>query len=78
MEQDLEKQIEVGWVLKRGRSRFIVSKVNKRTITVRQFWDRAVRGTNRRRLILGDFYLIEFADLMNQELQTRVHNAKSI
>ena len=53
----------VGQVVKKGRSNFIITKVNKKTLTLRQFWDRAVRGTNRRRMTFGDFYTADISDV---------------
>lgn len=53
----------VGQVVKNGRSNFIITKVNQKTLTLRQFWDRAVRGTNRRRMTFGDFYTADISDV---------------
>ncbi len=53
----------VGQVVKKGRSKFIITKVNKKTLKLRQFWDRAVRGTTIRRMTLGDFYTADISDV---------------
>lgn len=53
---ELNKKVQVGQKIRYKNKKLIVCKVNAKTVTLREYTDRAVRGTNRRRMTLGEFF----------------------
>lgn len=53
---ELNKKVQVGQTIRHKNKKLLVCKVNAKTVTLREYTDRAIRGTNRRQMKLGEFF----------------------
>lgn len=51
-----DKKIEIGQTIRQKNKKYIVSKVNAKTVTLREYRDRAIPNTTHRRVTFGDFF----------------------